>query len=72
LAGAKSVFQNNGNNGGAGGACGSGDTSQRDELLAKVRAPKQTQLERERLRRASSELDIVKLNEDSLPLSPQL
>jgi hopanoid biosynthesis associated radical SAM protein HpnH len=42
LAGAKSVFQNNGNNGGAGGACGSGDTSQRDELLAKVRAPKQT------------------------------
>jgi hopanoid biosynthesis associated radical SAM protein HpnH len=37
LAGAKSAFQNNG---GAGGACGSGDTSQRDELLAKVRAAK--------------------------------
>ena len=42
LAGAKSAFQNNGNNGATGGACGSGDTSQRDELLAKVRAPKKT------------------------------
>jgi MoaA/NifB/PqqE/SkfB family radical SAM enzyme len=44
LAGAKSAFQNNGNhgnNGSAGGSCGGGDTSQRDELLAKVRAPKQ-------------------------------
>ena len=40
LAGAKSPFQNNGHNGNAGGACGSGDTSQRDELLAKVRAAK--------------------------------
>jgi hypothetical protein len=37
LAGSKSAFQNNGE---AGGACGSGDTSQRDELLAKVRAAK--------------------------------
>ena len=42
LAGAKSAFQNNGNNGSAGGSCGSGDTSQRDELLAKVRAAKKT------------------------------
>jgi hopanoid biosynthesis associated radical SAM protein HpnH len=36
LAGAKSSFQNNGN-----GACGSGDTSQRDELMAKLRGTKQ-------------------------------
>jgi MoaA/NifB/PqqE/SkfB family radical SAM enzyme len=35
LAGAKSAFQNNG-----GGTCGSDDTSQRDDLLAKVRAAK--------------------------------
>ena len=42
LAGAKSVFQNNGNNGNAGGSCGSGDTSQRDDLLAKTRAAKKT------------------------------
>jgi hopanoid biosynthesis associated radical SAM protein HpnH len=42
LAGAKSVFQNNANNGSAGGSCGSGDTSQRDELLAKARAAKKT------------------------------
>jgi hopanoid biosynthesis associated radical SAM protein HpnH len=42
LAGAKSVFQNNGNNGSAGSSCGSGDTSQRDELLAKVRAASKT------------------------------
>jgi hypothetical protein len=40
LSGAKSAFQNNGNEGSAGGACGSGDTSQRDDLLAKVRAAK--------------------------------
>ncbi len=41
LAGAKSAFQSNGNNGNNGnGACGSGDASQRDELLAKVRAAK--------------------------------
>jgi hypothetical protein len=39
LAGAKSVFQNNGDHGN-GGSCGSGDTSQRDELLAKVREAK--------------------------------
>ena len=36
LAGAKSAFQNNGQNGSLQGSCGSGDTSQRDELLAKV------------------------------------
>ena len=42
LAGAKSVFQNNGNNGSAGGSCGSGDTSQRDDLLAKARAARKT------------------------------
>ena len=40
LAGAKSAFQNNERDGSAGGSCGSGDTSQRDERLAKVRAPK--------------------------------
>jgi len=40
LAGAKSAFQNNGDKGNGDGACGSGDTSQRDELLAKVRAAK--------------------------------
>ena len=40
LAGSKSAFQNNGNNGAASGACGSGDTSRRDELLAKARAAK--------------------------------
>jgi hopanoid biosynthesis associated radical SAM protein HpnH len=40
-AGAKSAFQNNGHNGNGGGACGSGDGSQRDELLAKIRAAKQ-------------------------------
>jgi hypothetical protein len=40
LAGAKSAFQNNGHDadGGAnGGGCGTGDSSQRDELLAKIR-----------------------------------
>jgi len=40
LAGAKSAFQHNGNHDAAGGACGSGDTTQRDDLLAKVRAAK--------------------------------
>ena len=40
LAGAKSAFQSSGHNGNGAGACGSGDTSQRDELLAKVRAAK--------------------------------
>jgi MoaA/NifB/PqqE/SkfB family radical SAM enzyme len=42
LAGAKSAFQNNGNNGNAAGPCGTGDTSQKDELLAKARAAKKT------------------------------
>ena len=40
LAGAKSAFQNSDHNGGSGGSCGSGDTSQRDELLAKIREAK--------------------------------
>jgi hypothetical protein len=40
LAGAKSAFQNNGHDSSAGGACGSGDTSQRDDSLAKVRGAK--------------------------------
>jgi MoaA/NifB/PqqE/SkfB family radical SAM enzyme len=35
LAGAKSAFQRNADRGG--GSCGTGDTSQRDELLAKIR-----------------------------------
>jgi hypothetical protein len=41
LAGAKSAFQHQGHDtGGAqGGGCGTGDTSQRDELLARI-APK--------------------------------
>src|SRR5664280_2005585 len=42
LAGAKSVFQNNGNNSSAGGSCGSGDTTERDDLLAKTRAARKT------------------------------
>jgi hypothetical protein len=37
LSGAKSAFQNNGNNG-RGGSCGSGETTQRDELLARIRS----------------------------------
>jgi len=40
LAGAKSAFQSNGHNGNGSSSCGSGDASQRDELLAKVRAAK--------------------------------
>ena len=47
LAGAKSAFARGGNGleptrdpGAAGGACGSGDTSERDQLLAKIRDPK--------------------------------
>jgi len=42
LAGARSAFQANSENGpgNATGSCGSGDTSQRDELLAKMRGPK--------------------------------
>jgi hypothetical protein len=39
LAGAKSVFQHN-EPGGAGSSCGSGDSSQRDDLLAKIRDSK--------------------------------
>ena len=44
LAGAKSAFQNNGstgNNGSNGGGCATGDTSQRDELLARIRESSQ-------------------------------
>ena len=41
-AGAKSAFQNNDGNGGGAGSCGGGDTSQRDDLLAKARAAKKT------------------------------
>ena len=37
LAGAKSAFQSNADHGNGGGSCGTGDTSQRDELLAKIR-----------------------------------
>jgi len=37
LAGAKSAFQNHTSQGNAGGSCGTGDTSQRDELLAKIK-----------------------------------
>ncbi len=40
LAGAKSAFQHNGHDESPGGSCGSGDSSQRDELLAKMRAAK--------------------------------
>ncbi|HEV2394273.1 MAG TPA: DUF3463 domain-containing protein [Verrucomicrobiae bacterium] len=40
LSGAKSAFQNNGNNS---GSCGSGDTSQRDEVLAKMREGRQVE-----------------------------
>jgi MoaA/NifB/PqqE/SkfB family radical SAM enzyme len=37
LAGAKSVFQSHEEKGSSGGSCGTVDTSQRDELLAKIR-----------------------------------
>jgi len=37
LAGAKSAFQSSDDHANGGGSCGSGDTSQRDELLAKIR-----------------------------------
>jgi hypothetical protein len=40
LAGAKSAFQNNGHHGNGSGGCDSGDSSERDALLAKVRAAK--------------------------------
>jgi hypothetical protein len=36
LAGAKSVFQNNEKEAHTGGSCGSGDTSEKDALLAKI------------------------------------
>ena len=39
LNGAKSAFQHNGDHD-HGGGCGSGDTSQRDDLLAKIRSPR--------------------------------
>lgn len=40
LAGAKSAFKNNGQ--GSGGSCGSGDSSQRDELMSKLRGSNPT------------------------------
>ena len=40
LAGARSAFQANSENEHGGGSCGTGDTSQRDELLAKIRTGK--------------------------------
>ena len=40
LVGAKSAFRKNDGNGGASGGCGTGDTSERDDLLAQVRAAK--------------------------------
>ncbi len=40
LAGARSAFQNNGHDAG-GGCCGSGDTSERDALIERVRSAKQ-------------------------------
>jgi MoaA/NifB/PqqE/SkfB family radical SAM enzyme len=40
LGGAKSAFQHNGDHGSTGGSCGTGDSTQRDALLAKVRAAK--------------------------------
>ena len=41
LAGAKSAFQANAEDGGSTASCGSGDSSQRDELLAKIGARKE-------------------------------
>jgi hypothetical protein len=41
LAGAKSAFQHNSESNG-GGSCGTGDTSQRDELLAKIASKKES------------------------------
>ena len=40
LAGAKSAFQNSGQTGNAEGGCGTGDSAERDELLAKIRVAK--------------------------------
>ena len=45
LAGAKSAFQNNGHNGSSEGSCGSSDTSQRDEVLAKVARSERSRLD---------------------------
>jgi len=42
LAGAKSAFQHNSDESSSGGSCGSGDSSQRDELLAKIEAKKES------------------------------
>jgi hypothetical protein len=42
LAGAKSAFQHNSDKGNdSGSGCGSGDSAQRDELLAKIAAKKE-------------------------------
>jgi hypothetical protein len=40
LAGARSAFQTNGESSPGGGSCSSGDTSQRDELMARIRTDK--------------------------------
>jgi hypothetical protein len=41
FSGAKSAFQNNGHNGSTDtGSCGTGDSTQRDELLARIRGGK--------------------------------
>jgi MoaA/NifB/PqqE/SkfB family radical SAM enzyme len=42
LSGAKSAFQSNSEGDSGGGGCGSGDTSERDDLLTKVRAAKKS------------------------------
>jgi len=42
LAGGKSAFQNNGHHDEASGSCGSGDTTERDALLAKIRPSKES------------------------------
>ena len=44
LAGAKSAFQQNSSSAGGNGSCGTGDTSQRDDLLAKMREAKKVDL----------------------------
>jgi len=42
MAGARSAFQANDEKTQGGGSCGSGDSSQRDELLARMRSSKDT------------------------------
>jgi len=42
LAGARSAFQSNTNDSGNGGSCGTGDSSQRDQLLAQIRSAKES------------------------------